>query len=85
MGGESLPHPGHQSVQGGLAAQVRRARTRILHPHTVQAACHVRLQSQRAHEMFLIKPTTFPSTRTSRLRIGSIDVFSGCRRTWSDS
>ena len=32
-----------------------------------------------------IRPTTRPSTRTSRLRIGSISSFSGCRRTWSAS
>jgi hypothetical protein len=78
MGGESLPPPGHQSVQGGLAAQVRRATlTGGLHPHTVRAASHARRQRQRAHEMFLINPTTFPSTRTSRLRIGCIEAFSG--------
>ncbi len=35
--------------------------------------------------MLLISPTTLPSTRTSRLRIGSIAAFSGCRRTWSAS
>jgi hypothetical protein len=78
MGGESLPHPGHQSVRGGLAPQVRRATlTGGLHPHTVRAASHARRQRQRAHEMFLINPTTFPSTRTSRLRIGCIEAFSG--------
>ena len=40
MGGESLPHPGHQSVQGGLAAQIRCARTRVLRPHKLRAAGH---------------------------------------------
>ena len=82
MGGESLPHLGHQGVQGGLAAQVRSAaRSGGLRPHTIRATRDARFQRQRAHERFLIKPTTFPSTRTSRLRIGSIELFSGCRRT----
>ncbi len=82
MGGESLPHLGHQGVQGGLAAQVRcAARTGGLHPHKFRAATNARRQRERAHEMFLINPTTLPSTRTSRLRIGSIELFSGCRRT----
>ena len=35
------------------------------------------------HEMLRISPTTLPSTWTSRLRIGSIVSFSGCRRMWS--
>jgi hypothetical protein len=82
MGGESLPHLGHQSVQGGLAAQVRcAAHTGGLHPHTTHATTDARFHRQRAHERFLINPTTLPSTRTSRLRIGSIELFSGCRRT----
>ena len=34
-----------------------------------------------AHVMLRINPTTLPSTRTSRLRIGSIASFSGCSRT----
>jgi hypothetical protein len=74
MGGESLPHPGNQLIQGGLAAQVIKQR----------GCCLVRpppgagpVQGDRAHEMFLIRPTTRPSTRTSRLRIGSIAAFSG--------
>ena len=40
---------------------------------------------QRAHATFLKTPTTRPSTRTSRERIGSMVSFSGCRRTWSAS
>src|SRR3954469_2863487 len=37
------------------------------------------------HGTLRYRPTTFPSTRTSFERIGSMVVFSGCRRTWSTS
>jgi hypothetical protein len=66
VGGEPLPYPDHLLIQGRLATQVPRSRWG---------------QSQGAHEMFLISPTTRPSTRTSRLRIGSMVEFSGWRRT----
>ena len=70
LGGESLPNPDEMLIEGWLAAQVPEPRWR---------------QGQGAHEMFLISPTTRPSTRTSRLRIGSMVAFSGWSRTWSAS
>ena len=39
----------------------------------------------RAHDTLLQTPTTFPSTATSRVRIGSMVAFSGCSLMWSDS
>jgi hypothetical protein len=38
-----------------------------------------------SHDTLLQTPTTFPSTATSRVRIGSMVEFSGCSLMWSDS
>ncbi len=51
-----------------------------------QREAHLAVQRRPAtYDMLLIRPTTLPSTRTSRLRIGSMESFSGCSRTWSSS
>ncbi len=79
MGGEPLPYPGENLIQGRLAAHVVKERLRLARP--IPNARSWWCQRRRGHEIFLISPTTLPSTLTSRLRIGSINEFSGCRRT----
>ena len=41
----------------------------------------LRFNSENGHETLLKTPTTRPSTRTSRVRIGFMLLFSGCSRT----
>ncbi len=79
MGGKPLARPGQHLIQGELAADtVRKAWSRTGRTPPTGAPPRV---GESAHEMFLIRPTTRPSTRTSRLQIGSMVTFSGCSRT----
>src|SRR3954463_694506 len=50
-----------------------------------QLPCAPARRRNRAHDTLLHTPTTFPSTATSRVRMGSMVGFSGCSLMWSDS
>src|SRR4051812_3462863 len=73
---------GQRAIEALLQREPARARrlTRAA-PQEGQGSCLKR----RAHGTCRHRPTTLPSTWTSRLRIGSRAAFSGCRRTWSCS
>ena len=70
-GGEPLPHAGEYVIQRGLATRVVKQR-QLLSPRPGRPQSH-----GGGHDMLLIRPTTFPRTRTSQLRIGSMASFSG--------
>ena len=72
------------TLRAGVAAGARRAARAAPNSDSwrvVIAARRCARPSAHHYATFLRTPTTRPSTRTSRERIGSIVSFSGCRRT----